>query len=1497
MLRRKTNCFNKELLDFFNICIRDTSFPSRPEIHSPHAGLRFAVGDEVSCNCNPWQTGRIVNSPYFDEMGQEFPYQVMLNHTVPMNLAKVIYVPFDGDGAIKSHFVTPRKMSNTNPRVRLIQLKTKSLNGKCGRRGELNQETGRYAVTLEEDGKRISIKPENMEIIPTVVSGKSKSKSKKRKGKSQLIKETRTADAAKSEQAAAELARDSTHTSKQVWHEVVTSAYFDDADYQQHLFLLPSEELVYGDLNGLDEVLKTQSALAYDKVPPHSSIDLRLQYSQGTFPGRGGRGDRPPNPAEQEEREETRSRLKRATHLLIITTLVPMNYQTDIKPTSQQIQLFQTTNLRECVHLILGMCRQRQFWDSRTGPLEFARDGIYNVYKILISVAEARAKENAEKQLLTFEETRHLIALYSLCIAEKTRTNLVNSDRREYVSKYAMELAFEQIGVLLYNPKYSGEETFMCIVDFLEKSVLKTATPSQSVGRGGLVSICITLLNNGDETAGYSKPTKHPSWVHVEKHIVPFVTSIAGILDKLDTIDVDTGSHLIGACCDILGKPQFHRGGSIALLVLPSCRRILHHGKCSTHHMRWEQLCYNDLLIAAGIGKAGGFVNKYSPKVYDAYLMKEWNNRPKEGLLIIPCRCHGNIPSHYCTYQKIIGAEKRATKNLRLAEKKLLKKKYLKANRLAMKSYSDIDENWERYHGVKGDDRRSMLEKSRYLMGEAYLGLGDYSESIARFMEVIKDSLKYGASPSVIKFKSLLKGAQAQLEFSKVQKSTRKKKSLVQDAHKWLNCLLTSAGKAPSNFWTYDVDAVNNTAGRGFYKSDHVEFSEWTKFHTWNHLVRMKWDEIGGGENGFNSLVQQATHLLEPETEKKTLVEILCASVCEDNEDSESNIALRAHPAVPAPCRVYTKTWRSVGNIANADGDMDTSMYICERLNLSIQWVRGELLIWNYGLKEVVCWINNFPSVSSTLKKSSHSHRFCAWDTSKNSSGGGSNGSGNGSGSGVAMLCMFTLERDSVIFLDFLVAALKPKTDALKTDTTLYGTHMSWHQASNISSSSQGLVDTILQHPKEQEFLISLATFVEFFGASNLLVTHCSKQDSSWSLARQPAGSLALHIYKGKESLRPGSPFGPIAFVANGNDASNYIVTPTLVVDAAYQHIDTILAIEFCDGNDDILCTSSHDRVVKVWNIAIGQEDNVAHCLHSLRFDDPAVNVSNRPLCFVIACTPDLIFCAPHVANYSFLGHRNSEVVTYDTMHGGTNRAVVCWSIKDGSIVAALDSTHATKKLESFSWKKNEQLGMTAPNKGFDDSVEAIVTVHLNNQVIIGHKTGEINIWKIIKSADPMEHNKEVITLQHMRGLKVMERGLCLGMTLSLSKYSLDTFPNLIVANGHGFVALVDPGGGICKKDDTWMSFSLMELCDRDDTEVEKTSILQVSSLNCGQLMNCGACMMWSLASKKCSRCKKVCFCNKTCMRNAWKEHKKVCVKAVKGSVVNRIEHGHKKTQ
>ena len=55
-------------------------------------------------------------------------------------------------------------MDNSSPRVRLINLKTASMNGKCGTRGEWKQDKGRFAVHLD-NGLIKGIKPENLEII------------------------------------------------------------------------------------------------------------------------------------------------------------------------------------------------------------------------------------------------------------------------------------------------------------------------------------------------------------------------------------------------------------------------------------------------------------------------------------------------------------------------------------------------------------------------------------------------------------------------------------------------------------------------------------------------------------------------------------------------------------------------------------------------------------------------------------------------------------------------------------------------------------------------------------------------------------------------------------------------------------------------------------------------------------------------------------------------------------------------------------------------------------------------------------------------------------------------------------------------------------------------------------------------------------------------------------------------------------------------------------
>ena len=53
---------------------------------------------------------------------------------------------------------------SSTPRVRLINLKTKSLNGKYGRRGKYNKINCRYTVTLDNDQKK-QIKPINLETV------------------------------------------------------------------------------------------------------------------------------------------------------------------------------------------------------------------------------------------------------------------------------------------------------------------------------------------------------------------------------------------------------------------------------------------------------------------------------------------------------------------------------------------------------------------------------------------------------------------------------------------------------------------------------------------------------------------------------------------------------------------------------------------------------------------------------------------------------------------------------------------------------------------------------------------------------------------------------------------------------------------------------------------------------------------------------------------------------------------------------------------------------------------------------------------------------------------------------------------------------------------------------------------------------------------------------------------------------------------------------------
>ena len=49
-------------------------------------------------------------------------------------------------------------------RVRLVNLKTVAMNGKCGSRREWNEDKGRFVVHLD-DGRIVNVKPENLETV------------------------------------------------------------------------------------------------------------------------------------------------------------------------------------------------------------------------------------------------------------------------------------------------------------------------------------------------------------------------------------------------------------------------------------------------------------------------------------------------------------------------------------------------------------------------------------------------------------------------------------------------------------------------------------------------------------------------------------------------------------------------------------------------------------------------------------------------------------------------------------------------------------------------------------------------------------------------------------------------------------------------------------------------------------------------------------------------------------------------------------------------------------------------------------------------------------------------------------------------------------------------------------------------------------------------------------------------------------------------------------
>jgi hypothetical protein len=80
----------------------------------------------------------------------------------------------NGQSQQKSQKEKPKEEKEAIIRVRLVRLKTTSLNGQTGTRGQWNSDTGRFTITLDNSGERKNVKLENLEIIEEIDASSSK---------------------------------------------------------------------------------------------------------------------------------------------------------------------------------------------------------------------------------------------------------------------------------------------------------------------------------------------------------------------------------------------------------------------------------------------------------------------------------------------------------------------------------------------------------------------------------------------------------------------------------------------------------------------------------------------------------------------------------------------------------------------------------------------------------------------------------------------------------------------------------------------------------------------------------------------------------------------------------------------------------------------------------------------------------------------------------------------------------------------------------------------------------------------------------------------------------------------------------------------------------------------------------------------------------------------------------------------------------------------------
>jgi len=245
--------------------------------------------------------------------------------------------------------------------------------------------------------------------------------------------------------------------------------------------------------------------------------------------------------------------------------------------------------------------------------------------------------------------------------------------------------------------------------------------------------------------------------------------------------------------------------------------------------------------------------------------------------------------------------------------------------------------------------------------------------------------------------------------------------------------------------------------------------------------------------------------------------------------------------------------WKEVGSIENDDGSLNTTVELVDRLKWALIWVRRELLVWNYGVDEVVCWL----SLASLSNEGEFYDILCTPHLVETPAG----------------LLFIASTHCGKVFC-FAI-------DKLETSTQ--GEHLNF------------LTETV-------RFKAShlCTAYWEYIATAVLRQAACisshQQPDGNWKLAVSYwQGSLKVSVY-GEEHIIPDGALGPLSFNSCSGTQKQLI-----------GHDRIVYALVFFGDESLRLITSGSDPCIKIWDL------ESETCLASIRAYD--TTVSNGKIC------------------------------------------------------------------------------------------------------------------------------------------------------------------------------------------------------------------------------------------------------------------------------------------